>query len=56
MFITRQTGFLLTRQSRDVADHAQVEYWLATDDGPVRLLLDGELLSFYLPQRIKSAH
>ena len=53
MFITRQTGFLLTRQSRDVADHAQVEYWLATDDGPVRLLLDGELLSFYLPQRDK---
>ena len=37
MFIARQMGFLLTRQSRDVADQAQVEYWLATEDGPVRV-------------------
>ena len=53
MFIARQMGFLLTRQSRDVADQAQVEYWLATEDGPVRLILAGEQLSFYLPLRDK---
>jgi DNA polymerase II len=53
MFIYHQLGFLLTRQSRDVAGHAQVEYWLATENGPMRLLLDGELLCFYFSARDK---
>lgn len=53
MSIAHQTGFLLTRQSRDNGDHVQAEYWLSTNEGPVRLLLDDELLSFYLPLKYK---
>lgn len=53
MFTAHQTGFLLTRQSRDVADHAQAEYWLVTEEGPVRLVLEGEPLGFYLPLKNK---
>ena len=39
-FIDR--GFLLTRSSRDRRGATEIEYWVATDDGPVRLLVDGE--------------
>nr|WP_244817219.1 DNA polymerase II [Caballeronia sp. Lep1P3] len=31
---TTQKGFLLTRHWRDTADGTEVEFWLATDDGP----------------------
>lgn len=47
-YVAHQTGFLLTRQSRDVGAQVQVEYWLATAEGPVRLLLEDEPPSFYL--------
>lgn len=46
--VIHKTGFLLTRQSRDINQHIQIEYWLATSDGPVRLLLEGELATFYI--------
>ena len=34
-----QQGFLLTRHWRDTADGTEVEFWLATDDGPHRIRL-----------------
>lgn len=33
------SGFLLTRQWRDTSDGIQIECWLATDQGPMRLLV-----------------
>ena len=35
-------GFLLTRASRDRNGATEIEYWVATDDGPARLLVTGE--------------
>jgi DNA polymerase-2 len=32
-------GFILTRHWRDVADGTEIEYWLATDAGPKKVLL-----------------
>jgi len=34
---TSQQGFLLTRHWRDTADGTEVEFWLATDDGPRKI-------------------
>src|SRR5471030_2350292 len=34
-----QQGFILTRHWRDTADGTEVEFWLATDDGPRHLRL-----------------
>ncbi len=49
MTLVHKTGFLLTRQSRDINQRIQVEYWLSTAEGPVRLLLENEYATFYLP-------
>ena len=35
-------GFLLTRSSRDRHGATEIEYWVATTDGPARLLVKGE--------------
>ncbi|WP_237467876.1 DNA polymerase II [Vibrio stylophorae] len=35
-------GFLLTAQSRDFGQQTQIECWLATEQGPVQLLIDSE--------------
>jgi DNA polymerase-2 len=35
-------GFLLTRASRDRGGSTEIEFWVATDGGPVRLLVAGE--------------
>ena len=36
---TELRGFLLTRHWRDLPDGTEIEYWLATDDGPKKVLL-----------------
>lgn len=35
-------GFILTRHWRDTRDGTEIEYWLATDQGPRRVLLSGQ--------------
>ncbi|ODS11075.1 DNA polymerase II [Vibrio scophthalmi] len=46
--MTIQQGFLLTRQARDLNNSTQIELWLATDQGPYQLLVDGERPVFFL--------
>ncbi len=44
-----EQGFLLTRSSRDRNGSTQIEYWVATDDGPVRLRVNGERTVCFVP-------
>ena len=36
---TELQGFLLTRNWRDLPEGTEIEYWLATDEGPKKVLL-----------------
>jgi len=50
--LTAQTlrGFLLTRNWRDAAGGVELEFWFATDRGPLRALVHGERSVFFLPR------
>jgi DNA polymerase-2 len=50
--LTVQTfeGFLLTRNWRDTRDGIELEYWFATDRGPLCALVRGERSVFFLEQ------
>ena len=41
-------GFLLTRNWRDTRDGVELEYWWATDSGPLRSTVHGEKAVFFL--------
>ena len=41
-------GFLLTRHWRDSHDGIELEYWWATDSGPLRSTVHGERAVFFL--------
>ncbi len=43
-------GFLLTRHSRDHHNQTEIILWLATDDGPAKLTIAGELPVFFIAQ------
>ncbi len=43
-----QQGFLLTRQWRDSRDGVELEFWLASDQGPVQLLIGKQHPLFFL--------
>ncbi|WP_115680244.1 DNA polymerase II [Cupriavidus taiwanensis] len=45
-----QQGFILTRHWRDTPDGTEVEFWLATDDGPRRLRLALQPSVAFVPQ------
>jgi len=45
----RQQGFLLTRHWRDTAAGAEVEFWLATDDGPRHVRLAPQQSVAFIP-------
>ncbi len=47
-----QAGFVLTRRSRDVRGKIEIEYWLATADGPVKLLIHQESAVFFIETRV----
>jgi DNA polymerase-2 len=51
--LTVQTfeGFLLTRNWRDTQGGIELEYWFATDSGPLCALVRGERSVFFLEQR-----
>lgn len=44
-------GFLLTQQAMDVAGKPQIHCWLATDNGPVQLIIEGQKPLFFIRQR-----
>ena len=48
--MTAQTvdGFLLTRNWRDGAAGVELEFWFATDQGPLQVLVRGEHSVFFL--------
>lgn len=46
-----QQGFLLTRQSRDNHNQTEVILWLATDQGPTKLVISGEKPVFFVLQK-----
>lgn len=50
--MTAQTfdGFLLTRNWRDTADGVELEFWFATDVGPVCAMVSGERSVFFLAE------
>jgi DNA polymerase-2 len=50
--LTIQTfeGFLLTRNWRDTRGGVELEYWFATDEGPLCALVRGERCVFFLEQ------
>ncbi|KWR88056.1 DNA polymerase II [Cupriavidus sp. IDO] len=45
-----QQGFILTRHWRDTAAGTEVEFWLATDDGPRRLRLSCQPSIAFIPE------
>ena len=48
--MTIQQGFLLTRQARDIAGQTQIDLWVATEQGPVNLIVRGEQPVFFIEQ------
>lgn len=43
-------GFVLTRHWRDTPDGTEVEFWLATDDGPCRVRVPAQPAVAFIPQ------
>jgi len=52
MSLTAQTfnGFLLTRNWRDARDGIELEFWFASDRGPLCALVRGERSVFFLEE------
>ncbi|WP_326535706.1 DNA polymerase II [Pseudorhodoferax sp.] len=48
-------GFILTRHWRDGPDGTEIEFWLATAEGPKKLLLTGQASVAFLPARHRDA-
>ncbi len=44
-----QEGFLLTRHWRDTPGGTEVEFWLATDNGPLRVVLPPQESVAFIP-------
>ena len=42
LMITQLDGFLLTRQWRDTKNGLELSFWLSTEQGPLRLIIEGE--------------
>lgn len=52
---TELRGFILTRNWRDLSDGTEIEYWLATDEGPKKALLTRQTSVAFLPVRHRAA-
>jgi hypothetical protein len=46
---TELRGFLLTRNWRDLPDRTEIEYWLATGEGPKKVLMTRQTSVAFLP-------
>ena len=52
---TELRGFILTRNWRDLPDGTEIEYWLATDEGPKKVLLTQQTSVAFLPVQYRAA-
>jgi len=52
---TELPGFILTRHWRDLSDGTEIEYWLATAEGPKKVLLTQQTSVAFLPARHRAA-
>ncbi|GJJ00607.1 DNA polymerase [Duganella rhizosphaerae] len=52
---TAQHGFILTRHWRDAANGTEIEFWLATDDGPKKIRLTAQTSVAFAEARQRSA-
>jgi DNA polymerase-2 len=52
---TELKGFILTRHWRDAPDGTQIEYWLATDQGPRKLVLTAQTSVAFVAARHRAA-
>ncbi|MDM7485867.1 MAG: DNA polymerase II, partial [Vibrio metschnikovii] len=48
--MTLESGFVLTRQAKDINGKSHIELWLATDQGPTQLIIEGEQAVFFIEQ------
>ncbi|MGJ7610035.1 MULTISPECIES: DNA polymerase II [unclassified Variovorax] len=55
MSSTELKGFILTRHWRDAAAGTEIEYWLATDAGPVKVLLTSQTCVAFVATRHRAA-
>ena len=51
---TNFKGFILTRRWRDAPLGTEIEYWLATDDGPVKVLLTAQAPVAFVETRFRA--
>ncbi|HWW70546.1 MAG TPA: DNA polymerase II [Duganella sp.] len=52
---TSQQGFILTRHWRDAANGTEIEFWLATDDGPRKIRLTAQTSVAFAEARERAA-
>ncbi|MBF5007220.1 DNA polymerase II [Diaphorobacter caeni] len=55
MLPSNRQGFLLTRHWRDTPAGAEIEYWLATETGPVKVLLTAQTSVAFVEARHEAA-
>ena len=55
MVLTKLKGFILTRRWWDTPTGTQIEYWLATDAGPLKVLLTGQTSVAFVETRFRAA-
>jgi DNA polymerase-2 len=53
--VTEFKGFILTRHWRDAPAGTEIEFWLATDDGPRKVVLGAQTSVAFVPARHKAA-
>ena len=52
---TELPGFILTRHWRDLAEGTEIEYWVATEEGPIKVLLTQQTSVAFVPARHRAA-
>lgn len=53
--LTELSGFILTRHWRDLPEGTEIEYWLATDEGPKKVLLTQQTSVAFVPALHRAA-
>lgn len=55
MYLSKHQGFILTRHWRDTPSGSEIEYWLATDSGPLKVLLTAQTSVAFVESRHRAA-
>ena len=53
--LSKHQGFILTRHWRDTPSGSEIEYWLATDSGPLKVLLTAQTSVAFVESRHRAA-